>query len=51
MGLFGIESMVPMLVLIIYVGFMGIALYLAILLANFLRAGIKAFNHYVDKDK
>lgn len=44
-------SVMPLIVIIIYVGFMGIGLYLAILFANFMKSGIKAFNLYIEKNK
>jgi len=44
-------SYMPIVAIILYIGFMGIGLYLAILFANFMRAGIKAFNLYIEKNQ
>jgi hypothetical protein len=44
-------SFMPLLVVVLYLGFIGIGLYLAMLFANFMKAGIKAFNLYVEKNK
>ena len=41
----------PILLVFIYVGFMGVALYLAILTANFLKAGTEAFKLYVRNNR
>lgn len=41
----------PTLIILVYLGLLGVGIYIAILLIKFLVAGTEAFKIYIDKNK